>query len=147
MFRLIGVVWRSSFVPFCWQMCSCSLQVACNSSGPGQWRSKTGCLKLPRLGTSSPGAPQWRVQPAPSTEERITALARETVWCSQLNTPPHTPLPFSGPFPSLTIRNYRNSPPGAFPEERTLFLLARFCVSEGIESAPAAPLMKRGLSG
>lgn len=110
--------------------------------GPGQWHSKTGCLKLPRLGTSSPGAPRPRVQPAPSPEERITDLARETVGCSQLNT---SPPPFLWPDPLFNNLNYRNSPPGAFPEERALFLLAWFCVSEGIESAPSALLMKLGL--
>ena len=109
---------------------------------PGQWHSKTGCLKLPRLGTSSPGAPRPRVQPAPSPEERITDLARETVCCSQLNT---SPPPFLWPNPLFNNLNYRNSPPGAFPEERALFLLAWFCVSEGIESAPSALLMKLGL--
>lgn len=41
---------------------------------------KTGCVELPRPGTSSPGAPQPRVQPAPSLEERVTDLARGAVW-------------------------------------------------------------------
>lgn len=45
--------------------------------GPGQWHSKTGCLKLPRLGTSSPGALRPRVQPAHGPEEQVTDLARE----------------------------------------------------------------------
>lgn len=61
---------------------------------------KTGCLKLPRPGTSSPGAPQPRVQPAPSPEERITDLAREAV-CRSSRAPP--PLTLAGPIPSLTI--------------------------------------------
>lgn len=61
---------------------------------------KTGCLKLPRPGTSSPGAPQPRVQPAPSPEERITDLAREAVCCSSQ---PPPPLTLAGPIPSLTI--------------------------------------------
>lgn len=39
----------------------------------------TGCVKLPRPGTSSPGAPQPRVQTAPSLEEGITDLAREAI--------------------------------------------------------------------
>lgn len=120
------------------QMWSYSLQVACNSPGPGQRHSKTGCLKLPRLGTSSPGAPRPRVQPALSPEERITDLARETLCCSRLNKPP---LTFSGPIPNLTISTYRNILPGAFPEERALFLLAWLCLHRGTESAPSARLV------
>lgn len=70
--------------------------MACNCPGPGQWHSKTGCLKLPRLGTSSPGAPQPRVQPAPSPEERITDLAREAVCCSEVSSSP-LPSPAQSP--------------------------------------------------
>lgn len=59
---------------------------------PANGTPKTGCLKLPRPGTSSPGAPQPRVQPAPSPEERITDLAREAV-CRSSHPPPYSRRP------------------------------------------------------
>lgn len=86
---------------------------------------KTGCLKLPRPGTSSPGAPQPRVQPAPSPEERITDLAREAVCCSS---PPSPPLTLAGPIPLSNNLKQNDSP---------------WCVSRGKNSFSTSTVLRQ----
>lgn len=94
---------------------------------------KTGCLKLPRPGTSSPGAPQPRVQPAPSLEERIRDLAREAVCRSSQPTPLH----------SLSLPPPCSSWPNPFFNNLKLQKYSPRCLSRGKNSLLTCPVVRQ----